>query len=64
MVQFAMLTAAWVLMRRYTARRRTRIDRESIVRQLTEKLRAMAKSTARRSRQCAQKQSTLAVLSV
>jgi hypothetical protein len=48
MVQLLMLAVAWTLLRRYVLRRRTRLVRASIVRQLTEKLRAMAK-TARRA---------------
>jgi hypothetical protein len=62
MVQLLMLAVAWTLMRRYILRRRTRLLRESIVRQLTEKLRAMAK-TARRASP-ARSRSALPALSV
>jgi hypothetical protein len=63
MVQLAMLAAAWVLMRRYTSRRRTRLDRESVVSQLTEKLRSMAKLSRSQRRKNPQKSSSLATQS-
>jgi hypothetical protein len=64
MVQLAMLAMAWVLMRRYVLRRRTRLDRESIVRKLTEKLRSLAKPIRSSPHAAARKKSTLAAMSI
>jgi hypothetical protein len=64
MVQLALLAACWLLLRRYVLRRRTRLVRESTVRRMTSKLRAMARRTGSKSSRPARKRSSLATLSV
>jgi hypothetical protein len=48
MVRLMPLAGAWVLMRRYIFRRRTRIQRQTLVSRMTEKLRALARVKVRR----------------
>jgi hypothetical protein len=48
-VRLLLLAAAWMLMRRYVFRRRTRINRELFVAKVTEKLRALTKLRVRRT---------------
>lgn len=64
MVQLALLAVCFMLLKRYVSRRRTRLERESTVRQMTNKLRAMARRTGTKSNQTARKKSSLATLSI
>jgi hypothetical protein len=48
MVRLILLTGAWLLMRRYIFRRRTRIERDTFLSKMTEKLRALAQFRPRR----------------
>jgi hypothetical protein len=48
MVRLILLAGAWMLMRRYIFRRRTRIERDTLVARMTQKLRALAHATVRK----------------
>lgn len=48
MMRLILLLGAWMLMRRYIFRRRNRIERDTLVARMTDKLRTLAKATVQK----------------
>jgi hypothetical protein len=62
MIRLMLLAGAWSLMRRYIFRRRSRIERDTFLSKMTEKLRALARFRPRGTSPTAAAQPPLAAL--